>query len=194
MNSRIPPRFADASFQNFVAHTASQESAAQGVYEWIKKVPQGAMLALIGKQGTGKSHLFYSAVRVIDAAFDVMDPRDRVGKQKPFVAPWYALADELRYGRTDITEATTRHVEPSEVRSKLWERKVVMLDEVRKTSGTEFDDTELAKFACWAYDNRVAVLITTNTNPLSEVLGAAAASRFNQIVINGPDARQDEAA
>lgn len=191
---RIPPRFERATFENFVPKTESQRNAERAVREWIAKRKWGAMLALIGSQGTGKSHLIYSAVKVIDAELEAMDAKARVGQSQPFVAPWYALADELRYGKSEIAESGNRFVEPQAIRARLWERRIVILDEVRKTSGTEFDDTELAKFACHAYDNRIAVLLSTNTNPLSDVLGAAAASRFNQIVIDGPDARQEEAA
>lgn len=191
--TRIPPRFSDASFESYETHTISQSAALGAVLEWIKRIEQGAMLALIGKQGTGKSHLLYSAVRQIDAQFAAMDAKARAGRAQPFVGSWYALADELRFGRTETTESGGRHVEPQEVRARLWERKVVMLDEVRATSGTNFDDNELAKFACHAYDNRIAVLVTTNVHPLDRVFGDAAASRFNQIVIDGPDARQEAA-
>lgn len=190
---RIPPRFVDVSFDTYKTHTPSQGNAVKAVMHWIANLQRGAMLALVGKQGTGKTHLFYSALKVIDSQIDALDARDRVGIAKPFVAPWYALADELRYGKTEITEGGSRFTEPHEIRAKLWERRIVMIDEVRKTSGTEFDDTELARFACHAYDNRIAVLITTNVQPLADVLGDAAASRFNQIVIDGPDARQEAA-
>ena len=67
---------------------------------------------------------------------------------------------------------------------------MVLLDEVRPTSATSFDDTELVKLAALAYDERVAVLLTTNVNPLADVMGPAAASRFVQVVVSGPDHRQ----
>jgi hypothetical protein len=188
----IPSRFANVSFDTYRRETASQQEAFTAVHAWLENLPAGPMLALVGKQGTGKSHLLYSAASGLKAVIDGMDPRDRMqgGVQYPFVAPWYSLADQLRYGRTIQTEAGSRQKDGHEVRAELWSRKVVMLDEVRPTSGTNFDDSELAKFACHAYDNRVAVLITTNVHPLADVMGAAAASRFLQIVIDGPDARQ----
>ena len=65
-----------------------------------------------------------------------------------------------------------------------------MIDEVRPTAGTDFDDTELAKIVCRAWDNGRALLITTNVSPLAAVLGPAVASRFTQITITGPDHRQ----
>lgn len=190
----IPPRFDGASFDTFRPKSASQVAAVTAVQEWTEaaNTNRGLMLALVGKQGTGKSHLLYSAFRTLRDPIDRMDPKERIQQRVkyPLVAPWYSLADQLRYGRTAKTEAGYREMAPNEIRSRLWEARIVLLDEVRPTAGTHFDDTELAKFACHAYDNRIAVLITTNWNPLSDVMGAAAASRFTQLVIDGPDHRQ----
>lgn len=176
----IPPRFRDVNFNTFEVRTPSQGVAARAILEWGHAIADGPMLALIGKQGTGKSHLFYSAVDWLVRFWSGCDEKTRGAA--PFVAPWYRLADELRYGG--------RGMDPAAVRAELWSRRVVMLDEVRPTSGTDFDESELAKFACHAYDNRISVLITTNTNPLDRVMGEAAASRFVQVIVDGPDARQ----
>lgn len=197
MNS-IPPRFDGASFDTFRPKSASQVAAFTAVQEWANaaNTQRGLMLALVGKQGTGKSHLLYSAFRQLRDVLDRMDQKERVQKKikYPFVAPWYSLADRLRYGMSVETEGGVRERSGAEVRSLLWESRIVLIDEVRPTAGTSFDDTELAKFACHAYDSRVAVLITTNWNPLSEVMGPAAASRFTQVVIDGPDHRQQQVA
>jgi hypothetical protein len=67
---------------------------------------------------------------------------------------------------------------------------VIMLDEVCRTSGTDFDDTQLAKLAKWAADQGTAMLVTTNVCPLDKVLGPAGASRFRSLVVKGPDHRQ----
>lgn len=191
----IPPRFRNASFATFRPATQSQSAALTAVRAWLEGLQDGPMLALVGHQGAGKSHLLYSAARVLIDAIETMDPKARAmsGASYPYVAPWYSLSDQLRYGEVVQTQAGSRDRGPGEVRAGLWGRSVVMLDEVRATSGTNFDDTELARFACHAYDNRIAVLITTNVNPLEKVLGPAAASRFRQIVVDGPDARQSAA-
>lgn len=188
----IPRRFAHATFDNFTPHTDPQRAALAAVRAWLEDLDNGPMLALVGLQGTGKSHLLYAAVRQLSAHLDAMDPKERTQSRLtyPFVAPWYSLADALRYGDVIQTQSGSRERSAHEVRSRLWERKVVLLDEVRRTSGTEFDDSELAKFACHAYDNRIAVLITTNVSPLENVMGPAAASRFAQVTVMGPDARQ----
>lgn len=191
--SEIPARFSQATFDGFQPATKSQHQALAAVESWLQLLNDGPMLALVGKQGTGKSHLLYSAARQLNdyhASIDIKE-RQRLKLQWPFVAAWYRLSDELRWGMTGKTsEGVSRNFSSREIRESWWGRKVVLLDEVRPTSGTGFDDTELAKFACHAYDNRIAVLITTNWNPLSDVMGKPAASRFTQIVIDGPDARQ----
>lgn len=195
--NRIPERFDGASFDTFKPRSASQVAAVTAVQEWVNAAHsrRGLMLALVGKQGTGKSHLLYSAARALCDPIDRMDAKERAFSKTryPFIAPWYSLADHLRYGKSIETEGGTRTREASEVRADLWDSRIVLLDEVRPTSGTQFDDTELAKFACHAYDSRIAVLLTTNWNPLSDVMGPAAASRFTQIVIDGPDHRQQAA-
>jgi ABC-type dipeptide/oligopeptide/nickel transport system ATPase component len=188
----IPVRFSHASFSTYRQQTPSQTDAYAAVQAWMSAVGDGPMLALVGRQGTGKSHLLYSAARALRDIVDGMDAKVRAqtGAQHPFVAPWYTLADQLRYGMAVETPGGSRQRDAHEVRANLWSRRIVLLDEVRPTSSTSFDDSELAKFACHAYDNRMAVLITTNVNPLQDVMGPAAASRFLQIVIDGPDARQ----
>jgi energy-coupling factor transporter ATP-binding protein EcfA2 len=188
----VPVRFKAVTFDSYEPKTHSQAQALRAVQDWIAAIHTGPLLALVGKQGTGKTHLLYSALARLLEVWAVCDPKTR-GAQ-PFVAPWYKLSDELRFGRTDLTDSGSRQLTAGEVRARLWERRVVLLDEVRPTSWTHFDDTELAKFACHAYDNRIAVLITTNWNPLAGVMGDAAASRFASVIIDGPDARQQEAA
>src|SRR5687767_7566068 len=106
--SRIPPRFDHATFENFDKHTESQEAAAIAVQQWMMAAANGPMLALIGKQGTGKSHLFYAAVKSLDAFLSQRHI------PLPFVAPWYDLADALRYGETIVTPGGSRRREPND--------------------------------------------------------------------------------
>lgn len=185
LERNIPRRFRAASFANFKPKTDSQRTALETVQGWCERVrrEKGGMLALVGAQGTGKSHLLYAAARALAPW--------ALGRTGLYLRPWYLLADELRYGRTTGGVYPGRaSAEPADVRGELWNSRVVLLDEVRFTSGTAFDDTELAKFACYAWDRDLAVLLTTNVHPLENVLGPAAASRFVTVVIDGPDGRK----
>lgn len=182
----IPERFQSASFATYQPRTPSQKSALRAVQAWTGYAQKGqpAMLAIIGKQGTGKSHLLYSAVSfLLNVGITGADL---------YARPWYRLADELRYG--DVSGATRdeQMAAAVAVRQRLWDHRIVCLDEVRPTASTAFDDTELAKFACHAYDKNLAVLITTNVSPLADVMGPPAASRFTQVVVDGPDHRQEK--
>lgn len=176
----IPARFARATFDGFRPFTESQRAALAKAKEWVDRALNGkpAMLALVGDTGTGKSHLLYAAARLMLNAGHLC-----------YVRPWYKLADDLRYGAMSPFPPHA-FMESYQVREQIFAKRVVFLDEVRPTAGTQFDDTELAKFACHAYDANLAVFVTTNVNPLADVMGPPAASRFTQVIIEGPDHRQ----
>lgn len=176
----VPTRFRSASFDSYDPQTRSQSGALNSVREWVGMATagEGPMLALIGNQGAGKSHLLYAALNAMLA-----------DRRSCYARPWYKLADELRYGGYSPF-APDKTLDAPEVRALLWRHRIVLLDEVRATASTAFDDTELAKYACHAYDSEIAVLLTTNVHPLAAVMGPPAASRFTQLVIEGPDWRQ----
>lgn len=175
----VPARFASVTLDSFEPVTRSQEAARDAAKFWLGRAlaHEGCMLALIGPQGTGKSHLLYAVANAL------LDAGTRL-----YARPWYRLADELRYGGEH--PVTGKELDAAEVRRGLWTQKLVLLDEVRATASTAFDDMELTKFACHAYDSRYPMLITSNVNPLADVMGKPAASRFTQVVIDGPDRRQ----
>jgi DNA replication protein DnaC len=175
----VPRRFAKASFETYQAETPSEHTALRAVMKWVELVlaGDGPMLALIGPQGTGKSHLLYAATWALYTA-----------EWRVVSRPWYRLADELRYGGTNPYNGVA--LEPFEVRTQLWDAPVLLLDEVRPTASTAFDDTELAKLACHLYDVMRPMLLTTNVSPLANVLGGPAASRFTQVELQGRDRRQ----
>lgn len=170
---RTAKRFLHASLDNYRPESDSERAALDATRSWCEAVIAGTggpMLALIGPPGTGKSHLFYGAVKELVAA-----------RKFPHVRAWYRLGDELRYGDGKR--------EPQEVRAALLDSRIVMIDEIRPTSGTNFDDTELAKLACAAYDNETPVFVTSNVFPLENVMGEAAATRFVQVVVRGRNRR-----
>lgn len=173
----VPKRFQEARFATYQAETDSERMALKMTQRWVAAVLEkrdGPMLALVGVQGTGKSHLLYAAAWALYDGGRTCRPH-----------PWYRLADEMRYGRGTV--------EAHEVRTNLFKQTIILLDEVRPTANTAFDDTELAKLACHAYDHKIPVILTTNVSPLEAVLGPAAASRFTQLTLVGRDRRQTDA-
>lgn len=187
----IPARFASVTFDQFdpgrtreTEDRMSLRIALDASRKFVKRVGEqrAVMLALIGSEGTGKSHLLYAAVNTL-AARGV----------KIYSRPWYLLADELRYGGEN---PYTQHgpLDPYEVRRLFWRSsRVVFIDELRRTSATEFDEAELHKFSCWAYDQNLCVFLTSNVSPLADVMGPFAASRYVQLILTGDDQRQHRA-
>lgn len=180
----VPPRFAGVTFDTYTPKVQSQSFALRSAKRWVEcaRAGDGVMLALVGPTGNGKSHLLYAAANALLGA----PPRYPLAC---YSRPWYKLANEIRYGGKS-TFCPDQWSEASELRAVLWRQRVVLIDEVRPTAGTAFDDTELAMFACHAYDAKVSVLITSNVCPLENVMGAPAASRFSQVTMDGPDWRQ----
>lgn len=183
----VPREYRAASLDRFDASISGPSYerelsfASRAVVKWAHAAQTGrrAMLALVGSQGNGKSTLLYGAVNRL------------AGHQvRVFSRPWYRLADELRYGGPVPWAPDSAPVEAHELRRAMYRSPVVVIDEVRSTAGTSFDDTELAKFACHAWDEGIAVLITTNVNPLSLVMGDAAADRFTIVTLTAPSRRQ----
>ena len=175
----VADKFLTADFDSYTPRTSSQLSALAATKDFCRQIAAGKapMLALIGSTGTGKSHLLYSAAKALHTS-----------GTRVFTRPWYLLADHLRYGGP--SPFGSRRMESHELRDSIMAEPIFMIDEVRPTAGTDFDDTELAKIVCRAWDNGRAMLITTNVSPLAAVLGPAVASRFTQITITGPDHRQ----
>lgn len=175
----VADKFLTADFDTYKPENQYQLSALAATKDFCKEIAAGRspMLALIGSTGTGKSHLLYSAAKALHAS-----------GSRVFTRPWYVLADHLRYGGP--SPFGTRRMESHELRDAIMAEPIFMIDEVRPTAGTDFDDTELAKIVCRAWDNRGSMLITTNVSPLAQVLGPAVASRFTQITMTGPDHRQ----
>lgn len=180
----VPSHFRSASFATFAADTEPLAKAKRATERWVAAVLDGKspMLALVGEVGTGKSHLLYAAANAL------------IDRGHPLYAhPWYRMATALRYG-AGKPFANAGRKDAYEIREDWWGAKIVMLDEVRPTANTAFDDTELAMFACHAYDSDIPVLLTTNVYPLADVVGPAAASRFFSLVVTGEDKRQERRA
>jgi energy-coupling factor transporter ATP-binding protein EcfA2 len=176
----VPKRFTAVRFENYKAENEYESHALRVVRRWVDLVAKGdgPMLALVGPQGTGKSHLLYAAAWALHEL-----------NVRTCCRSWYRLADELRYGGPAYYGNSP--LEAHEHRALLWRGPAILLDEVRPTANTAFDDTELAKLACHCYDQQLPILLTTNVNPLAEVLGPPAASRFTQEMLTGRDRRQE---
>jgi len=175
----VPRDFESARFANFRCEQKRHEVWLQRVRRWVERAVGGEAprLALVGATGVGKSHLLYAAI------WELFEVQGLLAYSKPWA---YSLSDALRYGRPVPGHDD---IPPHAVRHELYAERIVLIDEIRFTANTPFDSQELVKFTCHASDNRVATLITTNANPLSLVMGAESADRFEVLVMTGPSMR-----
>lgn len=176
----IPPRHTEDTLDSYRPITASQHEALQATRDFVASVlaGEGGALALIGGVGTGKSHLLYGAIRALNEA-----------GVHAAAGGWYDLADLLRQAKYGHEETTARIR-----KSRLLAAAALGIDEIRPTSGTEYDTTELSQLMTRAYRERQGVLVTSNyaDEKLSRIVGLAASSRLTQVVVEGPDLRQPE--
>lgn len=173
----IPRRFQSVTLDGFRPEHAKQKRALAVTQRFVDTAVQceGEILALIGPAGCGKSHLLYAAARALHERGVDVECRS-----------WYTLADEIRYGDGKL--------EAHEVRRRIFGAGALMLDEVRPTANTEFDDTELTKIICHAWDNRRPVMLTTNVNPLDRLVGSHVVSRITAVIVEGEDWRKKRGA
>jgi DNA replication protein DnaC len=178
----IPPRHVNDTFATFKPQSTSQETALKAAMEWVESVKRGdgGALALIGGVGTGKSHLLYAAIRAVNEA-----------GIHGAAAGWYDLADLFRQAKfghdEDVTEARVK-------KGRILGAAALGIDEIRPTSGTEYDTTELSQLMTRSYREKQGVFVTSNyaDEKLTKIVGMAATSRLTQITVVGPDMRQPE--
>lgn len=176
----IAPRHTNDTLDSFVPHTASQESALRATRAWIGSVKdgKGGALALIGSVGCGKSHLLYAAIRHLNTA-----------GIHAAAGGWYDLADMIRQSKFGHDED---HTEARRRRDRFLAARAFGIDEIRPTSGTAYDTTELSQLMTRAYRECQGVIVTSNhaDEKLARIIGLAAASRLTQVQVIGPDLRQ----
>lgn len=178
----IPARHREDTLDSYVPQNDSHAEALEMAREWVEKVRagEGAALALVGPVGTGKSHLLYAAIRAANEA-----------GVHAAASGWSELADLLRDAKfghdEDVTEARLK-------KARILGAAALGLDEIRPTSGTDFDGTELAQLMTRAYRNCQGVIVTSNyaDERLAKIIGLAAASRLTQVTLVGEDMRKPE--
>lgn len=166
----VPKKFLDVRFGTSEDRGPHWRRAKAAVLKWIEDTVAGGApkLALVGPTGTGKSHLLYCA------AWNLWEEHERF----PAIFRWYEVVDDLR----DLSIAR-------QTRQRIRDAKILMLDECRPTSGTDFDALELAKISFAAYDNEQPVLLSCNWGSLAELMGEPAADRYTVVTIVGASAR-----
>ncbi len=168
----IPQRFADARFDNFRADQSEQVAAVQVVREyvdgWADLSLLGAALVLLGRTGTGKTHMAAAICNALPAGTN---------------ATYITVADAVREVRTGHRGTDKAETENEILNSLGVAPDLLILDEV----GANFDTPLHAEIAHELIDRRYRsqksfVLISNlDRAALAQYLGERAMDRLSEV-------------
>lgn len=167
----IPRRFADKNFAQYVAKTPAQQKALTTCREYAESFldhfEAGRCLLLLGKPGTGKTHLAAAI------AWQVMT-------QSSATAVYRTVGGILQYikgsydSRAEYSEA--------EAFASLVKPSLLVIDEVGATKPTEFEQATLFAIINGRYEDQRPTIVVSNLMPaeLPPVLGERSVDRLRE--------------
>lgn len=154
-DARIGRRYLNATFDTFSARSPGQKMALALCRQWVASFPtQQKGLLLHGRVGTGKTHLAVSAFRELTLRYGV-------------------ACRFVDYGNLlmDLRRAYEQETGENPLMAPLVEVDVLLIDELGKGKGTEWEDSILDDLVSRRYNGARLTLFTTNYEP--EQRGAA---------------------
>jgi len=120
-NSNIEPLYFDVSFDNFISDTSELEKAKASVQKLVAE--KTGKIVMLGKNGTGKTHLAVCAVKALGGKILTM----------------YEISTRIR-----ATYSPKSKEDELEVTDELARLKMLVIDEIGRTKGSEAEENWLS--------------------------------------------------
>lgn len=169
--AKIPKRFADKSFADFIVSSPAQQVALDACMEYVdnfsKHKREGRCMLLLGKVGTGKTHLATSAACVLINEHMVKAIYRTVG----------SVIGDIKSTFSDKTGETEAHIMRELIGADL-----LVLDEVGATKQSEFELATLFSIINGRYEQGRPMIIVSNLSPgeLNDALGVRCVDRIRE--------------
>lgn len=169
--AKIPRRFADKSFADFVVSLPAQQVALDACMEYVdnfsKHKREGRCMLLLGKVGTGKTHLATSAASFLINERMVKAIYRTVG----------SVIGDIKATFSDKSGETEAHIMRELIGADL-----LVLDEVGATKQSEFELATLFSIINGRYEQGRPMIIVSNLSPaeLNDALGVRCVDRIRE--------------
>jgi DNA replication protein DnaC len=170
-SARIPKRFADKTFADYRADRPEQQIALDACVDYVddfsKNRRDGRCMLLLGKVGTGKTHLAIAAINFLIEECSVRAIYRTVG----------TVISDIRATFSDRSGASEAHIMAEIIGADL-----LVLDEVGATKQSEFELATLFSIINGRYEQCRPTIIVSNLAPgeLNDALGARCVDRIRE--------------
>lgn len=135
----IEPLYYDVTLENFITDTNELEKAKQKVYELIKK--KNGKIVMLGKNGTGKTHLAISALKEITGVIYTM----------------YEISARIRASYT-----VNAHETELDIVDGLSNAPLLVIDEIGRTKGSESEANWLSYIIDKRHSRNLPLILISN--------------------------------
>lgn len=169
--AKIPKRFADKSFADFMVSLPAQQVALDACMEYVdnfsKHKREGRCMLLLGKVGTGKTHLATSAASFLINERMVKAIYRTVG----------SVIGDIKATFSDKSGDSEAHIMRELIGADL-----LVLDEVGATKQSEFELATLFSIINGRYEQGRPMIIVSNLSPaeLNDALGVRCVDRIRE--------------